>query len=294
MRAPATSANLGPGFDTLGLALDLWNEVHAAPADALEIESEGDPSPGAPVENLVVRAIQAALARINRPLPPLRLRCVNRVPMGRGLGSSAAAIACGVLIGNQLAEGALSEADLLSVAATLEGHPDNLAPAFFGGLRVAVADDGGTLHVEVPLARPLSAVVFVPAVRVATEAARASLPTEVPFADAAFNIGRASLLVAALSAGRYELLREATRDRLHQPYRAPLFPAGPRIIKAALQAGALGAFTSGAGPSILALIEVREIAAEVGAAMERCAASEGSEGHAIVLTISSRGAHLFG
>ncbi len=294
-RAPATSANLGPGFDCLGLALDLWNEVEAVEAEAATVSATDGSAVPPPDENLILRAANALFDAAGARPKRFALRCTNRVPLGRGLGSSAAAIACGLLLANQHLERAWDADALLALAARLEGHPDNVAPCLLGGVRAAaLADDRRVLQARVPLAAPLVAVVLVPAVPLSTEEARRALPASVPFADALFNTGRAAMLVAALASGDGGLLREATRDRLHQPYRASLFPAGPKLIEAALDAGALGAFVSGAGPSVLALCGDRRQAESVARAMQQTAEGASVEGAAMVLPITDRGAHVVG
>jgi homoserine kinase len=239
VRAPATSANLGSGFDCLGLALDIWNEVTLLPTTGTGVCVDGvhlsDPS-----ENLIVAAANRACEAAGRELPPLNLRCLNGVPFSRGLGSSAAAIVCGLLVGNHAIGGTLTEEQLIQLATEIEGHPDNVVPAMLGGVRASVLGDGRVLQSAIPLAKSLHAVAFIPEERLSTERARAVLPPEVPFRDAVFNVGRASLLVAALASGRLELLREATRDRLQQPYRTlPRRPAPHRGRAGRLRAGSL-------------------------------------------------------
>lgn len=292
VRAPATSANLGPGFDCLGLALDLWNEVCAEPSDCFRVTAaEGAVPPED--ENLVLRAARAVAAEASLELPPVALHCVNRVPSGRGLGSSAAALACGVLLGNELLGRPLSSARLTWIAAALEGHPDNIVPALEGGMRVSVAaEDGRLVTAEVLVARSLRFALFVPDVAVPTRDARAALPATVPHATALFNVARVALLVAALAGGRSDLLKEATRDALHQPFRAGLFPAGPHLIRAALAAGALGACVSGAGPTILAFCDDDRQARDVARAMAAEAATRHVPGQPLSLPLSHEGAHL--
>lgn len=286
---------MGPGFDCLGLALDLWNEVAAVPADAptlVGLDGAIDTAVDA-ADNLIVRAARAVAERVGAPLPVWELRCTNRVPMARGMGSSAAAIVTGVLLGNRALGDPLPPGELLDLATALEGHPDNVAPALFGGVRVAAVDEQG--HVVQAAVRPalrLSTVVFVPQVRLSTQMARAALPTTVPFADALFNVSRACLLVAALASGEANALREATRDRLHQTYRAAQFPTGLKLVEAALDAGALGAFISGAGPSVLALCGAEDVHKGVADAMTRAAQQGGTAGEALHLEIAMHGASV--
>lgn len=277
VRAPATSANLGSGFDCLGLALDLWTEVHATPGIV------SDPA------DLIDRSARAVFDAVGQPFPGFSVRCEGGIPQGRGLGSSAAAIACGVLIANHCLGSPLAEQDLLNIATRLEGHPDNVAPALLGGVQVATVDDAGqVVHARVPLGLALQAVVFVPDQPLLTSAARQALPSSVPMPDAMFNVARSALLVAALTTGRRELIAEATRDRLHQPYRLPLFPAGSTLLNAAMRAGAMGAYTSGAGPSVLALAADDASAR----AVEDAFAQVGVAGSTLRLGLCERGAHV--
>ncbi|MBV9357884.1 MAG: homoserine kinase [Chloroflexi bacterium] len=281
VRAPATSANLGPGFDCLGLALDLWSEVVARP---------GRPTEGTA---LISRAVQAVFDRVGAPPPELSFECVNRIPFSRGLGSSAAAIVSGLLIGNRLLDDRFCQDELLGLAAELERHPDNVTPCLLGGVRVVTVDSSRrVLQSAVPLAHPLSTAVFVPDLEVPTVLARTVLPSSVPLADALFNVGRATMLVAALASGRDELLRPATEDRLHQPYRTPLFPALPALVASALEAGALGAYSSGGGPAVLALCADAQRAATVCAAFDATASRLEVAGSTLSLAVSDRGAEV--
>jgi homoserine kinase len=284
VRAPATSANLGPGFDCLGLALNLWNEVEATPG---RVSADDD-------TNLILRAARAVYDAVGEPYPGFELRCTNRVIFNRGLGSSAAAIASGVLFANEALGKPLDEAGLLRLASAVEGHPDNVVPALLGGVRVATcAEDGRVLQTRVPVAMRLTSVCFVPEMAIPTPHARGLLPSSVAMADAVFNVARSSLLVAALASGAPELLAEATRDRLHQQYRLPLFPAGATLLEAAMRAGALGAFISGAGPTVLALcVSSDEPVGRIEEAFESTARDENVPGTVLHLALSERGAHV--
>jgi homoserine kinase len=225
--------------------------------------------------------------------PGFDLQCTNRIPFGRGLGSSAAAIASGLLIGNHCLGSPLDQLALVQLAARIEGHPDNVVPCLLGGVRVAaLAATGQVVQACIPVALHLQAVLFVPEQPVPTAHARGVLPLSVPMPDALFNVARSSLLVAALAAGRADLLAEATRDRLHQPYRLPLFPAGARLLDAALQAGALGAFTSGAGPSVLALCADDAQAQAVQTAFDQTAHHLGVPGATLHMPLIELGAHV--
>jgi homoserine kinase len=282
VRTPATSANLGPGFDCLGLALDLWNEVEAIPGAA-------PPSQ----QNLILSAAQRVFDDIDATNPGFSLNCNNRIPFSRGLGSSAAAIVSGVLLANHCLGRPLSQSDCLRIATQLEGHPDNVAPCLLGGVRVALRTDGDNIvQVEIEPRVLLRAVVFVPDLLIATTHARGVLPNHVSREDALFNVARSTLFVAALAAGRADLIAEATRDRLHQPFRLPLFPPGATLLRNAMQAGALGAFTSGAGPSVLALCDTALTADRVRCAFESTAHEQGVAGSTLNLDLTRRGAYV--
>ena len=257
VRVPATSANLGPGFDALGLALSLHDEVTARVAPSgLSIEVSGagaEDVADAGERHLVVRAMRAAFDALGCGQPPdLALHCANRIPHGRGLGSSAAAIVAGVMAARALAGAGADPGEALPLANELEGHPDNVAPCLYGGLTIAWISGGGARAVRLePLAQLTPVAIIAPA-PVSTEVARGLLPPEVPHADAARNAGRAALLVAALTAWP-EALLDATEDRLHQDYRAPAMPATHDLV-GRLRAAGVPAVVSGAGPSALALL----------------------------------------
>ncbi|HZM75623.1 MAG TPA: homoserine kinase [Candidatus Limnocylindrales bacterium] len=255
VRVPATSANLGPGFDALGLALSLYDEVTAALTDEptrVHIEGEGAGELLTDDSHLVVKAMRETLSEIGDKTVGITLSCVNRIPQARGLGSSSAAIVAGVTLANALTGSRLSRPDELRIAARLEGHPDNVAPCLLGGFTIAWMSGGaGARAVSLqphPHARP---TLLVPTNRGWTEQARAALPPTVPYADAAFNSGRSALLVHALTADP-ELLFEATEDRLHQDYRAAAMPASAEMVRRLRSVG-VAAVISGAGPSVLAL-----------------------------------------
>jgi homoserine kinase len=263
VRVPATSANLGPGFDALGLALDLTDEVAATVLPdseelRIDVSGEGAEDLGLPrdARHLVHRSIVAGLEALGAPTPRLHLRCHNAIPHSRGLGSSAAAIVSGLALARALvADADLTDAELVALGARLEGHPDNVAPAVLGGFTVAFergTDAAGTA-VRLPVHQDLLLRALVPPTPVSTELARGLLPAQVPHADAARNAGRAALLVAALTE-RPDLLLEATEDRLHQDYRAPALGEAAGVM-ARLREGGLAAVVSGAGPTVLVLGE---------------------------------------
>jgi homoserine kinase len=291
VRVPATSANLGPGFDALGLALALYNEVTAAEADSVSVRIEGEGAGRLPPNshNVVARGVRQAYEAAGRPFQGVALTCVNRVPAARGLGSSAAAWVGGLVAGNALLGGLLSREALLALAARAEGHPDNVAAALLGGLTVSCAHgDGRVATVSLPVPGGVRWVVLVPEVTSATAQARAVLPQSVPRADAVFNVQRVALLLAALQAGRLDVLGIALDDRLHQPYRLKLFPWMPAVADAARAAGALGCVLSGAGPSLLAA--VRDDADVVARSMEGALATAGVRGRAWAFAVDTEGA----
>ena len=296
VRVPATTANLGPGFDALGLALG-WHEVAhlALTGTGLEVRVTGPGAQDVPCgeDNLVVRGARAVLAATAAPERGLAVALELRVPVGRGLGSSAAAVAAGVVGTNALLGSPLPPEALVELAASVEGHPDNVAPAILGGLCAACTlATGRVLTVRLEPPPGLAAVVAIPAQPLATALARQALPATVPFADAVANVQRACLLVAALAAGRLDALGEATADRLHQPYRAHLVPGLQACLDGAAAAGALGAFLSGAGPSVLALVpEVGGAAGAVAAAMRRHLDAHGG-GEVRQVPLSSAGASV--
>ena len=264
VRVPATSANLGPGFDALGLALGLHDEIEVralgTPGVRVEVHGEGAGSVPDDETHLVVRALRVALDHVGAPQTGLHLVCRNRVPHGRGLGSSAAAVVGGILAARGLVEpGALDDDVALALATQLEGHPDNAAPALLGGLTVAWSDDAPGATGDVAPVRAarlevhpdLAPVAVVPPGHLSTHAARGVLPARVPHADAAWQAGRAALLVEALGR-RPDLLLPATQDRLHQGYRREVMPDSLALVDA-LRAQGVAAVVSGAGPTVLVL-----------------------------------------
>ena len=290
VRVPATSANLGPGFDALGLALALYNEVVAEERDGVTvtIDGEGADRLARDAHNVVARGVRLAYEAAGRPFKGCALACVNRIPAARGLGSSAAAWVGGLAAGNALLGSPLSRDALLGLAARAEGHPDNVAAAVFGGLTVSCGTPQGVTAVTLPVPKNLAWVVLVPEVTSATAEARALLPRSVPREDAVFNVQRVALLLAGLQTALPAALSVALEDRLHQPYRLKLFPWMPEIAAAARAAGALGCVLSGAGPSLLAVVDGDGQA--VGRTMEEALSGAGVRGRARVLDVDAAGA----
>ena len=256
LHVPATSANLGPGFDAFGLALSLADDVSAQVASAgLAVQVNGEGAGQVPRDegHLVVRAMRAAFDLLGAQPPGLVLQCVNRIPHGRGLGSSAAAIVGGIVAARALTIGGeerLPDADVVALAASIEGHPDNVAACLFGGFTIAWTSDGRAGCTRLEVDTRVSPVLFVPSTAVPTSTARGLLPATVPHTDAAMNAGRAALLVAALTTDP-SLLLTATEDRLHQRYRSSAMPASFDLLES-LRASGVPAVISGAGPTVLA------------------------------------------
>jgi len=285
VRAPATTANLGPGFDCLGMALDLWAEV------VVTASEEPLPPAGPPLGGMTVQAAQRLFSHLGkRPPAGLSAECTQQIPVARGLGASAVARAAGLLAANALLGEPLEREEILALGSELEGHADNMTPALFGGFQVAVRDGDRVFHAGLAPPEGLKAVLFVPDMEMPTQESRQVLPPIISREDAIYNIGRAALLVAALASSRLDLLDVATRDRLHQPARAKVFPPMEAIFRAARQAGALGVFLSGGGSAILALASQRE--EEIAQAMAAAAAGEGASGHTIVTAPSNAGAQV--
>jgi homoserine kinase len=250
--APATVANLGPGFDCMGLALELRNEftLETGVEPAVVVHGEGAGELPEDATNLVFRAIAYLAREAGGPLPSFHLECVNRIPLQRGLGSSSAAVVGGLLLADRLLGSGLGRERLLEVAVDIEGHPDNVAACLWGGLTLAYLSDGGWRVETLQPSPSLRPVVLIPEdERVITEDARRVLPRQVPRDDAVFNTGRAALAVVALT-GRPELLPEALKDRLHQPYRFPLMPAS-RALFGELRHAGFPVCVAGSGPSLL-------------------------------------------
>jgi homoserine kinase len=287
VRVPATTANLGAGFDVLAAAVGVHAEVTLEPAAAPTVAVSGASVPQ-DATNLIYRSAEA-VARAAGYTGAFALRAHSPIPLRSGLGSSAAAIVGGAVAASRLLGEVLDADALLVLAAGLEGHPDNVAAALFGGV-VIVARDGERLRWArlVPALR-LAVVLAVPDIQVETAVARQVLPAQVTRDDAVFNLGRVALLVAALAAGRSEWLRGALGDRLHQPYRAPFVPGFEQVVEAAVGAGAFGAALSGSGPTVVALAEPGPAPA-VGEAMRAAFAATGVTARAIVTAIEPRGA----
>lgn len=294
VKVPATSANLGPGFDCLGMALALYNEFEFWPAsEGLEITLAGEGEGVIPTDerNLTIAAAQVLCQKLQRPLPPLRLHQTNHIPATSGLGSSSTAIIAGLLGVNALLGSPLSNTDLLQLAIEIEGHPDNVAPALFGGLVLAPLMQNATEqpieHIPIP---PLQVVIVLPDFHLPTSVARAALPPTVSRTDAIFNLSRIPLVIRALEKGDFEKLGVAMDDRLHQPYRLPLVPGMHAAFAAGKRSGATAVALSGAGPSLIAFAPQNHGA--IGQAMMAAFAAAGLNSRMWLLTTDAHGSRL--
>lgn len=260
VRAPATTANMGPGFDSLGMALELFNTISIERSDefSITITGNGARELSRGPDNMVYRGVAAVYDYLGSSPPPMAIACHNEIPLRRGLGSSAAAISGGMVAASLLSGASAPGDDLLRLADAIEGHPDNVAPALFGGCQIVIRDGDRLVSVPCPVDPGFRVVLLVPDVEIPTKEARAVMPERVSMQDAVHNIGRAALLALALSRGDAERLAQATQDALHQPYRGPLFPPMNGIFDAAMEAGARGVFLSGSGSTILALADSKE------------------------------------
>jgi homoserine kinase len=298
---PATTANLGAGFDALAMALDLATiiEVVGVPPDvepAFHVDVRGEGRGHLPTgrRNRFISALIEGLedTGMNASGCGWHVRMDNRIPVTRGLGSSASATVAALVAADALLDGALGPERILELAAVSEGHADNAAAAVYGGLCVVATVGGEPRAIRIDPPADLLAALYIPDKQLSTAAMRAALPKHVPFADAVHNVGAASLTVAALSEGRLDLLAAGTADRLHEPYRAAAYPELPELIEAALAAGAKGACMSGAGPTVIAFSDDVAAAATIAAAMERRAQALGMTGRAAVQAVRAEGARV--
>lgn len=293
VKAPASSANIGPGFDALALAVDLWNEFEVEPGVAENAVSLS--GSGAELldgrENLSITAMKYLADRLGRTLPPVAITIRAEVPVARGLGSSASAIVCGLLAANEILDLGLTSPQLFAHAWRMEGHGDNVGAAIYGGAVLAVAGVADAIRLADGPELGLVAVVFIPEATGATSAARAALPANVPLSDAAFNLAAAASLSIGFARRNYEAISAGMHDRLHEPYRSRLFPHLTPMTEAARLTGAIGACLSGAGSSILALA-TPEVAPAVRDVFARTAQRINEPGNAVILDIAARGASL--
>ena len=292
VQVPASTTNLGPGFDALGVALNLYNriELDELPWNfTIIVEGEGSDSISRDESNICVQAVKKVYGRVGRELSGLWMKQRNHIPLARGLGSSSAALVGGLVGANLLLGNPLSLDELVEMAVEMEGHPDNVVPALVGGFCISVMDESGkTIFARAPVVDRYKWVIVVPNFEVSTKSARKKLPKNVSLSDAVFNLQRVGMLMTSFAYGRDELFYEAMQDRLHQPYRADLMGPLEEVFAAARSAGALGVCISGAGPCILSL--ALENAGKVGNAMRKVYLSHGIGCRMHILRIANEGA----
>jgi len=296
IRVPATSANLGPGFDSLGLALDLWNEtiITLAIEYTVQVNGEGAEKLSLGENNLIIQSAQKLADCVGKRLPPFHVDCVNQIPLSSGLGSSAAAKLTGLLGANTLMGKPLTHDEILNLATEMEGHPDNVAPAMLGGLVVSTMENGKVfaqrIQMDTNSDSPICITVVLPEFHLPTQEARTALPQQVSLKDAIHNISRAVLVTEAFRNGDVDLLGKAMTDTLHQPHRLPLIPGAQAVMDAAIGAGASAAALSGAGPSVIAFSSKRDPA--IGEAMQRAFEERGLSARIFQLKMSNHGAEV--
>jgi len=301
VEVPASSANLGAGYDCLGVALSMTNridlEVRGWSRGEIEltVDGEGQGELGEDRDNRFVRGVESVLRAARGGIPEgvgWRIEMRNEIPLARGLGSSAAATVGGLVAGNALLGEPLTTLDLLRLATDIEGHADNAAAALLGGFVVVAATGEGVEALRFDVPRDLRAVLFIPELRLQTTGMRGVLPEKVPLADAVANLGRVALGVAGIATGRTDLLRALTVDRIHEPYRAAAFPQLPRLIEAARSAGALGACLSGAGSTVLAFADSISAMTRIEGAFAAAAADTDLPGRVTVVSPRNAGAQV--
>lgn len=255
---PATSANLGPGFDTLGVSLNLYNRFYIE-----EIEKgliiEGCEEEYKNENNLVYTSMKRCFEKLGYKEKGIKIRIESDIPSSRGLGSSAACIVGGILGANIIAGNQLNKYEMLKLATEIEGHPDNVAPAILGGMTAAIYENNNVYYDKIEIKEGIKFCALIPNFKLSTEKSREVLPREVAYKDAIFNIGRASLMITSLVNGNYDLLKIACKDKLHEPYRSKLIEDYDEIMRFCDDSGALGVFLSGAGPTIMILLEEKNI-----------------------------------
>lgn len=252
---PATSANMGPGFDSIGIALNLYDHFYMEECDYIDISAKNGENIPSDETNLVYQCAKKVYDICGKPMPGLRLIEECNIPQTRGLGSSSACTVAGLIGANALLGGPLHQENIIDLAAAIEGHPDNSTPAILGGFCTSLLEYGKVWSVRVPIADKVDFVAFIPNFELPTEKARQALPKAIPHKDAVFNLSRAALLTGSLVTGNLRNLSAAVGDCLHQPYRFGLIPNGEEVVKSANGLGALGAFLSGAGPTIIAMVD---------------------------------------
>ncbi len=297
VKVPATTANLGPGFDALGLALDLWNETEFVTSNdcqiTINVTGEGEGKLPLNTKNAIVESALKIYNLAGKPCAGLRIRCLNRIPISSGLGSSSAAMLTGMLGANALLGSPFTDEEILKLAIETEGHPDNVAPAMLGGLVASIVYEERVISLKLPARAnrsPMHVTVVLPDFDFPTKQARAILPRQIDRADAIYNISRAVLVTEALRTGDLDLLGKAMTDHLHQPYRIPLIPGAQGAMQAARQAGAAAVALSGAGPSLIAFSSHQN--GRIGKAMQQAFEQAGLTARIFELGTSYEGAEV--
>lgn len=292
VRVPASSANIGPGFDCLGLALSVYNVFSFEKIDGSNQYIGFDPN-YCNDNNLVYTSMLRAFKEINYKLDTgIKIKCEQNIPLSRGLGSSASCIVAGITAANSFANFPLSKKDILDIASEIEGHPDNVAPVIFGGLTVAIKDNNNNFIAEkVEVSEGLNYYALVPEFELSTSKARAVLPQSVAFSDAVSNIGRTALLITALRSGNFEILEDCLDDKLHQPYRSKLIPDFDEILRVCKKVGSYGTYLSGAGPTIMTLVSKENI--KFAEQIENYLSTLSNKWQVLKLELDTRGAIVF-
>ena len=292
IQVPATSANLGAGFDSLGIALSLYNQVWMEESDLLDITCRDDVVVPTDESNLIFWAAKKVYERCGRKLPGLKIIQLNKIPIARGLGSSSACIVAGILGANRLLGSPLSQKDLINLAAEIEGHPDNTTPAIEGGLAASAIEAGRVYSVSVPVSEKIRFALFIPPFELKTEKARSVLPKQYSREDAVYNLSRSALMIASLFSGRLENLRVAVQDKIHQPYRAGLIENLDTVFRFSYELGSLGTYVSGAGPTIISMINADGTEAFEKFAAQRLKEKGISGWQIMILNTDSNGARI--
>ena len=291
LQIPATSANIGSGFDSLGIALKLYNYIDMEEYDGVDIASLDAVTVPSGENNLIYKTAKQVYALCGRPFKGLKIRQQNNIPMTRGLGSSSACIVGGVMGANALMGSPLSLDEMVDIAAKMEGHPDNSTPAFLGGFVASVFDGEHVTHMKCDLGQDLKFACFIPSFELRTEKARAALPKQVLHKDAVFNLSRAALLALSLSQRKYENLKVACQDALHQPYRLKMIERAPEVFALANDLGAYATFISGAGPTLLSIFDSKDASFAQKAA--ECLKKQGLDAYKLhILEVDNKGAAI--
>ncbi len=294
VRVPGTTANCGPGFDTVGIACTIYSELELILSEkgnlTIEIDGEGKGNIPTDENNIIYQAVQTVLDKVGKPYQGIYLKLSNKIPLARGLGSSAAAIVGGLIAANAATGNTLTKEEIFSIATRIEGHPDNVAPAIFGGITISVMQDDQPVYLRFMPEKKLSLIVAIPEFNLSTHRARQVLPDTLTMKDAVFNISRVALLIGALCKGEFHYLRYALEDKVHQPYRQQLIPGMQQVFHAAIAKGAYGAALSGAGPCLIAFTDSN--CHEIGTAMVQAFADHNINSNSVILTIDAEGAKV--